>query len=166
MYCSRFTSSWDTTKMRKGEKSLTCKNNEHQRDHSGWNLMTASEKCDDILGSGKTDRELSPGLMCNFIAIDFLLWKFFLGSWELELVLGDLAAMLLFFFFYESGRAFPKLFIHILSSLLESEPNWSCVGSLRVPNRSFQKDRMKRGGLRRKKENIQRKKRKTRGGNE
>lgn len=113
--------------------------------------------------AGKTDRELSPGLMCNFIAIDFLLWKFFPGSWELELVLGDLAAMLLFFFFYESGRASPKLFIHILSSLLESETNWSCVGSLRVPNRSFQKDRMKRRGLRRKKRKHTKKKKKDQG---
>lgn len=67
--------------------------------------------------AGKTDRELSPGLMCNFIAIDFLLWKFFPGSWELELVLGDLVAVFLFFFFfYESGKPFPKP-IHILSSL-------------------------------------------------
>ena len=47
--------------MGKEKKSLTCKNNEHKRDHSGWNLMTASEKYDDILGSGKTDRKLVSG---------------------------------------------------------------------------------------------------------
>ena len=47
--------------MGKEKKSLTCKNNEHKRDHSEWNLMTVSEKCDDILGSGKTERELVSG---------------------------------------------------------------------------------------------------------
>ena len=72
--------------------------------------------------AGKTDRELSPALMCNFIAIDFLLWKFFPGSWDLELVLGDLAAMLLFFSFVKVEDNILSPFIFFLHRP-DSEPN-------------------------------------------
>lgn len=108
--------------------------------------------------AGKTDRELFPGLMCNFIVIDFLLWKFFPGSWELELVLGDLAAVLLFFSpFYESGRPFPKP-IHILSSLPWLRTKLKLCGIAEGLKQKLLRGKGGGRGLKRKKENGQRKK--------
>ena len=55
----------------------------------------------------------------NYLEADGIPSSWALGNWNLFWATWQ---QCYFFFFYESGRAFPKP-IHILSSLLESEPN-------------------------------------------